>query len=508
MKKNKLKNNSFVRLQLVLIVFVLLIIFLNGCVSSDDETGNNKNEKPVITIVGDAVMHLQVGDVFEDPGATADDDVDGDISMNIVVGGDYVNTTNAGTYVITYNVSDNDGNQADQATRTVNVNTVDMSPNKPSNLEAITISSNRIDLFWNDNSDNEDGFMIERSLLDDFSTVIEFSVAPDTASLNDIGLQPSTEYFYRVMAYNANGDSEYSNFISSTTTEQTEQFIADHTIAKEEVLRQVPEEYINYARENFHIAYQHTSHGTHVSRGMFGLQDYKTNDDNLFSITDDGNPEPGKLDFHDYAIASYHAPGEDAADLSRNETAFIQATRNFLDDPDNADVNVIMWSWCNIAGHDVVGNYLPGMETLISEYGTGGSKPRAATTPVTFIFMTGHANGGANTGTGHPKSQADEIIDYCNTNQQFCLDYYGIDSHDMDDNYYEDVDDNGNSNTYGGNFYLDFQNSHTLGVDWFENKRTPGGAVDYGAHNTQHITANRKAYAMWWILARLAGWDG
>ncbi len=30
----------------------------------------------------------------------------------------------------------------------------------------------------------------------------------------------------------------------------------------------------------------------------------------------------------------------------------------------------------------------------------------------------------------------------------------------------------------------------------------------FGAHNSQHITANRKAYAMWWILARIAGWDG
>ena len=35
-----------------------------------------------------------------------------------------------------------------------------------------------------------------------------------------------------------------------------------------------------------------------------------------------------------------------------------------------------------------------------------------------------------------------------------------------------------------------------------------GGSVTYGAHNSQHITANRKAYAMWYILARIAGWDG
>ena len=77
----------------------------------------------------------------------------------------------------------------------------------------------------------------------------------------------------------------------------------------------------------------------------------------------------------------------------------------------------------------------------------------------------------------------------------------------MDGNYWEDAGDDGNSST-GGNFYADWQNSHTLGEDYFENRSSPGGSVTCGAHNTQHITANRKAYAMWYILARIAGWDG
>ena len=286
--------------------------------------------------------------------------------------------------------------------------------------------------------------------------------------------------------------------------------IASDSVAFESVLRSIPANYIEAARNNLHIAYQHTSHGTHVSYGIFGLPDYKPGDETLFAITNN-SPQSGKLDFRDYAMASYAENGVDASDLSRNETAFIQATRNYLDDADNSEINVVMWSWCNIAGHDVANNYLPGMQTLINEYSEGGSKIGTGAgqrqNAVTFIFMTGHANKDNNVGDGKPKNQADLIIDYCKENKFYCLDYYGIDTHDMDGNYWEDAGDNGDSST-GGNFYADWQNSHSVGNGYYENKSAPGGSVTYGAHNTQHITANRKAYAMWYILARIAGWDG
>jgi hypothetical protein len=288
-------------------------------------------------------------------------------------------------------------------------------------------------------------------------------------------------------------------------------YIAGYSVAKENVLRAIPQQCINSARNNLHIAYQHTSHGTHVSYGVFGLQDYKAGDDVLFGITN-RSPEANRLDFNDCVMSDYAAPGVDAADLSRNETAFIQATRNYLDDPDNARINVVMWSWCNIGGHNVEQNYLPGMDSLISEYGTGGTKigngQGQRSVPVSFIFMTGHANAGSNVGEGSPKNQAELIINHCVDNNRFCLDYYSIDTHDMSDNYWEDAGDNGNSAEYGGNFYADWQNSSVLGTNYYENKTGPEGDATYGAHNTQHITANRKAYAMWWILARIAGWDG
>jgi len=303
-------------------------------------------------------------------------------------------------------------------------------------------------------------------------------------------------------------------------------FIGGHLRAKEEVLRAIPEEYINYARENFQVAYQHTSHGTHVSRGMFGLVDYKNSngfhDSELFAITGDGIPQVGKLNFNDSYLSNTTMDayddglGGDADDLSTSdETLFIGATRQFLDAPENANYNVIMWSWCNIANHDVEGVYLPGITTLVSEYGEGGSKIGTGAgqrvKPVHFILMTGHANANDNIGEGlTAMPQARRITEYCNRHQLYCLDYYSIDTHAMDDTYYEDAGDNGQSASYpdGSNFYQDWQDTHTLGEDWYEARHAPGGDVEFAAHNTQHITANRKAYAMWWILARLAGWDG
>jgi hypothetical protein len=74
---------------------------------------------PVITLLGNATMNIMVGDTFTDPGATATDDVDGDITASIVVAGDVVDVNTAATYTITYNVSDAAGNAATEKTRTV-----------------------------------------------------------------------------------------------------------------------------------------------------------------------------------------------------------------------------------------------------------------------------------------------------------------------------------------------------------------------------------------------------
>ena len=65
-------------------------------------------------------MTIEVGTTFTDPGATALDAGDGDLTSSIVVSGS-VDTSTIGTYTLTYNVSDTSGNAAVPVTRTVNV---------------------------------------------------------------------------------------------------------------------------------------------------------------------------------------------------------------------------------------------------------------------------------------------------------------------------------------------------------------------------------------------------
>ena len=70
-----------------------------------------------IILNGSASVSIRLGDSYTDAGATATDNVDGDISDRIVVTNP-VNTDRAGTYTITYRVEDLAGNAA-VATRTV-----------------------------------------------------------------------------------------------------------------------------------------------------------------------------------------------------------------------------------------------------------------------------------------------------------------------------------------------------------------------------------------------------
>jgi glucose/arabinose dehydrogenase/PKD repeat protein len=87
-------------------------------------TAAGTNTPPTITLLGANPLNLNVGDTYTDPGATASDTEDGDLTASIVVGGDTVDTATVGTYNVTYDVTDSGSLVAPTETRVVNVSDV------------------------------------------------------------------------------------------------------------------------------------------------------------------------------------------------------------------------------------------------------------------------------------------------------------------------------------------------------------------------------------------------
>jgi hypothetical protein len=81
---------------------------------------NIDKAEPVITLNGEDEMNLEVGTPYNDTGATAQDDNDGNLTNQITVTGS-VYAGQLGSYVLRYNVSDSSGNQAEEKKRTVYV---------------------------------------------------------------------------------------------------------------------------------------------------------------------------------------------------------------------------------------------------------------------------------------------------------------------------------------------------------------------------------------------------
>lgn len=103
-------------------LFILLLLF--SCSNSDDGPTQNSNDDdgpiqnsnsdttpPVITILGDTTITIEQYEIYIDPGATAIDNVDGDITSNINTTSD-VDTDIIGSYSVVYEVSDSAGNTA------------------------------------------------------------------------------------------------------------------------------------------------------------------------------------------------------------------------------------------------------------------------------------------------------------------------------------------------------------------------------------------------------------
>lgn len=78
----------------------------------------NDNAKPVITLIGEDTVRIEIGSTYTDAGATAYDVSEGDITNSLIINND-VDATVTGIYNVTFNVTDKSGNPAEPVSRTV-----------------------------------------------------------------------------------------------------------------------------------------------------------------------------------------------------------------------------------------------------------------------------------------------------------------------------------------------------------------------------------------------------